>query len=171
MVRYWFLHKSSQSRKCGTMILAFTWTLGLCLGLCAMVVGSNYDAFLRAVELKPTFFSIMSILLLPIVISVLAVFAGQRWILYPLAFLKAFAFAYVGWSIVLTFGSAGWLIRLLVMFSDCASVPLLLWYWNRVLTSEGNAMVPATVSVVLTVLGIGLIDYEVISPFLVNLSR
>ena len=170
MVRYTFLHKSIRSRKYTTTVLASSWTLGLCFGLCSMVAGSCNAAFYDAVVLKPAFLSTLSVLLLPIVLSMLAVFTGQRWLLFPLAFLKAFAFAYVGWNVVVTFGSAGWLIRLMLMFSDCVTVPLLLWFWNRALTSEFDAIVPAAGSLVLTVFGIGMIDYGIIAPFLVNLS-
>ena len=107
---------------------------------------------------------------LPIVIAVLAVFIGQRWLIFPMAFLKAVAFAYVGWSVVITFGSAGWLIRLLLLFSDCASMPLLWGFWNKALVSDFDALVPASVAAVLTILGIGIVDYGVISPFLISLS-
>lgn len=165
-----FLHKSSGHRKYATSILAFSWTSGLAIGLCAMAADPFGPAFYQAVSISPSFFSIISILLLPIALSMAAVFAGHRWLLFPLAFLKALTFAYVGWSVLSTFGSAGWLIRLLLMFSDCASVPLLLWYWSKALDSEFDALIPTTVSALLTVLGIGIVDYGVISPFLANLS-
>lgn len=170
MVRHTFLHKPSQSRKYSTMILAFSWTLGLLFGICSIVAGSFGPAFQQATDLLPSCFSIISVLLLPIMISLLAVFADLRWIIFPLAFLKALAFAYVGWSVVITFGSAGWLIRLLFMFSDCASVPLLWWFWNKALTMEFDALIPASVATVMTVLGIGIVDYGVVAPFLVSLS-
>ena len=170
MNKFAFPYSSSGRRKYGTSILASCWTLGLVFGLCAVAAGSFNPAFEQAADLPPSFFSIISVLLLPIVISLLTLFAGQRWLIFPLAFLKALCFAFVGWSIVITFGSAGWLIRLLLMFSDCASVPLLWWFWNKALTSEIDALVPASIAAVLTILGIGIVDYGIISPFLVSLS-
>lgn len=170
MVRYSFLHQNSQGCKCSTAILAFSWTMGLAVGLCAIVSGCCDAIFYQAADITPTFFSIISVLLLPIMIAVLAVFIGQCWLIFPMAFLKAVAFAYVGWSVVITFGSAGWLIRLLLLFSDCASMPLLWWFWNKALVSDFDALVPASVAAVLTILGIGIVDYGVISPFLVSLS-
>ena len=82
MDRYSFLHQFSQSCKCGTAILAFSWTIGLAVGLCAIVAGCSNAAFYQAVEVTPTFFSIISVLLLPIVIALLAVFIGQRWLIF-----------------------------------------------------------------------------------------
>ena len=170
MVPYIFLHISTNVRKYATTLLAFSWIIGFCFGLSAILVGGCNAVLYQAVDLKPSFFSIISVLLLPMLISLLAVFAGQRWLIFPLAFLKALSFAYVGWSVVVTFGSAGWLVRLLLMFSDCASVPLLWWFWKRVLSSEFHAIFPAAVAVTVTLLGIGIIDFGVIAPFLVNLS-
>lgn len=170
MKRLSILYKSFSPRKCATSILAFSWAGGLAAGLCAMVSGSFSPAFFLAADVLPSFFSIISVLLLPIVITLLALFIGQGWLIFPLAFFKALAFSYVGWSIVVTFGSAGWLIRLLLMFSGCATVPLLWWFWNKALTSDFDAMIPAAVSAVLTILGIGIVDYGIISPFLLNLS-
>ena len=165
-----FSPKVPRGRKYATHILALAWTLGLVFGFCAIAAGLLSPAFGQAIKLPPSLFSIISVLLLPIVVSLLAVFAGQRWLIYPLAFLKALTFAYVGWSVVITFGSAGWLIRLLFMFSDCACVPLLWWFWNRALKLEFDALLPASLSAGLTVLGIGIVDYGVVAPFLVNLS-
>ena len=170
MIRFVFPHRSFGCRKYDTSLLACSWTFGLVFGICSVTVGSFSPAFQQAVDVTPSFFSIISVLLLPLVISLLALYAGWRWVIFPLAFLKALAFAYVGWSVVITFGSAGWLIRLLLMFSDCASVPLLWWFWNKALTSELDALVSASIAAVLTILGIGIVDYGVISPFLVSLS-
>ena len=170
MIRFTFVHRSSGGRKYDTSILAFSWTLGLVFGICSVAAGSFGPAFQQAADVSPSFFSIISVLLLPLVISLLALYAGQRWVIFPLAFLKALSFAYVGWSVIATFGSAGWLIRLLMMFSDCATVPLLWWFWRKALTSEFDALVPPSIAVALTIFGIGIVDYGVISPFLVSLS-
>ena len=170
MIRFTFPRRASGCRKYDTSILACSWTFGLVFGFCAVTAGSFSPAIYHAADLTPSFFSIISVLLLPVIISLLALYAGWRWVIFPLAFLKALSFAYVGWSVVISFGSAGWLIRLLLMFSDCAAVPLLWWFWNKALTSEFDALVPAAVAAVLTILGIGIMDYGVISPFLANLS-
>ena len=168
--KFTFLHIFSDRRKNAMAVLAFSWTTGLAVGLCALTADAFGPAFYQAAHLSPSLFGIISVLLFPIVLTLLAIFAGQRWLIFPLAFFKALAFAYVGWSVVVTFGTAGWLIRLLFMFSDCVAVPLLLWFWNKVLASDFDAILPATVSAVLTVLGIAIVDYGVISPFLLNLS-
>ena len=49
-------------------------------------------------------------------------------------------------------------------------MPLLWWFWNRALKLEFDALLPASLSAGLTVLGIGIVDYGVVAPFLVNLS-
>lgn len=170
MNKFAFPNTSSRCRKYGTSILASCWTLGLVFGLCSVATGTFDPAFQQAADLSPSFLSILSVLLLPIVISLLALFAGQRWLIFPLAFLKALSFAYVGWSVVVTFDSAGWLIRMLLMFSDCVTVPLLWWFWNKALTLEFDAIAPASIAAVLSILGIGIVDYGIISPFLVSLS-
>ena len=170
MERFLVLQKSSRCRKYATSVLAFSWMLGLSLGFSAVISGVFASAFRQVANVSPSFLSIISVLLFPVVVSFLAVFAGMRWLIFPLVFLKAIAFAYVGWSVVITFGSAGWLLRLLIMFSDCACIPLFLWFWNRAINSEFDSLLPAFFVTILITLGVGLIDYCVISPFLASLT-
>lgn len=84
----------------------------------------------------------------------------------PICFLKAFSYSYFGCGILLQYGSAGWLIRLLLTFSDGLALLVLCWYWLRHI--EGNRFLLHRDTAVCAgiVLVIGVVDIMYISPFL-----
>lgn len=111
---------------------------------------------------------LLSATLLPFLFSAFAVYISCQKLLIPIAFCKAFVFAFVGTGILGAFGSAGWLVRLLLMFSDVASLPLLWWYWQKSLSGSGRFVRNTAIAAGFALL-IGSVDYCVVSPFLANL--
>lgn len=152
-------------RKYAMTCLACSWILGLISGLWT----SRYAAF-HLIGLEDSFhlytpISILSVALLPVLISALVVFAEQSWLLLPISFLKAFCFAHVGALVTKSFGSASWLIQILLMFSDCVSLPFLWWFWYRLLKSSQQIAFSTIFPIALAALSIGVLDFKVISPF------
>ena len=91
------------------------------------------------------------------------------WIL-PVAFLRAFAFMYCFGGTTLAYADAGWLMRCLLMFSDCLSVPLLLWFAVRGLL-RGFAISERCLGIcLLCICAIKCVDSYVVSPFAMRLS-
>lgn len=150
--------------------LACAYLFGLISGVLISMSASDAlcSAMRAAVYGRVSIPGLLSAILLPFLFSALAVYISSSWLLIPIAFGKAFLFAFLGTGILGAFGSAGWLVRLLLMFSDIASMPLLWWYWRKSLCGSGHFTRNAVVAAGFVLL-IGSVDYCVISPFLANL--
>ena len=127
-----------------------------------------YPTMRAAVYSRVSISGLLSAMLLPLLFSAFAVYISNTWLLIPIAFSKAFAFAFLGIGILVSFGSAGWLVRLLLMFGDIVMLPVLWWYWQKALTARQNPL-PHCAAAAAFALLIGGLDYCVISPFLANL--
>ena len=153
-------------RKYAIPCLACSWIIGLVSGLWA-VRYVDFDLFgLENFFHSYTPLSVFSVALLPVLISVLVVFTEQFWLLLPISFLKAFSFAYVGSLVGSGYGSAGWLVQMLLMFSDCISLPFIWWFWCRILKSTEQITFSSILPIALVAVSIGALDFKVISPFL-----
>ena len=78
--------------------------------------------------------SIVSLICLnfsPFLLSALAVFLSVPNLLLPISFGRGFLYAFVSMGVASWFGSAGWLVRFLLLFSDTLSMPLLYCFWQR----------------------------------------
>lgn len=112
--------------------MAVVWVLGL---ICGAGCGFHWDASLiplmrgclyDAVSIVCVF----SLLCLPFMISLLASFWNARGLIYLTAFGKAFLYSFVSLGIFFSFGAAGWLVHLMLMFSEVCSLPVLYWFWT-----------------------------------------
>lgn len=151
--------------------LACSFTLGLILGACFSVSASEtLTPTMRAAATGCVSIpGLLSAMLLPFLFSAFAVYISNQWLLFPIAFCKAFLFAFLSVGLMGAFGSAGWLIRLLLMFGDILSMPLLWWFWIRSLTTRRGPALRCLVPVIALLLAVGSFDYCVISPFAAGL--
>ena len=159
------LRFSSVWRKYAIPYLACSWIAGLIFGLWVVGFADFNLPVLNDSSSCYTSISIISVAFIPVLMSVLAVYAEKSWLLLVICFLKAFSFAYVSYFVTRTYGSAGWLIQLLVMFSDCISLPFLWWFWCRLLTSTQKISFSTVFPGTLGAIAIGVLDFKVISPF------
>lgn len=170
MDRFFNFDLSAWRCKKPIFILACAWFLGLFSGvLFSMSASDSLGSTMRAAAGGCVSISgLLSAILLPLLFSAFAVYIFKPTLLIPIAFLKAFVFAFLGVGILGAYGSAGWLIRLLLMFSDILMLPLLWWYWLRAFSGPKRRVFDTSVAAVYALL-VGSIDYCVISPFLANL--
>ena len=84
-----------------------------------------------------------------------------------LAFFKATGLSYLLTGNLIAFGNAGWLISLLLLFSDFLAAVFLVRIWLKVLNKRSKYS-DYLISCICIVL-IGILEYYVISPFLVTL--
>ena len=159
------------SRKSCLSVLASSWFLGHVLGIVFSIAAgdSNVSLMRMALNSHVSISGLLTAILLPFLLSAFAVYLHESWLLIPIAFAKAFIFSYIGLGVMTVYGSAGWLVRLLLMFSDCCSLPVLFWYWIRLLSGQRKATIPATAVPVFLVILIGSFDYCIVSPFLTAL--
>ncbi len=154
-------------RKSSTVILAFCFLSGLISGLLLFRQAAFSVSLMRSALCSDvSIFRLLCVILLPFLFSAFAVYFSKPRVLYLIAFLKAFLFAFVSAGITLAFGSAGWLVRWLVMFSDCLSLPLLWLYWQRnVSGQQGFRLAEFGVFAGIACL-IGCLDHAFIVPLL-----
>lgn len=168
MDRFLNLKLPQVSRKNPMVFLASFWTLGLLSGAACSVSASDSIVPLMhaAAECCVSITGLLTAILLPFLLSALAVFIQVPRLIYPIAFCKAFLVSFLGLGVMIAYGSAGWLVRLLLMFGDCCITPLLFWYWNRQLSAQHRRSFGLTTTVFLAALCIGSFDYCIVTPFL-----
>ncbi len=156
-------------------VLAFfkissVWIPGLLLGL--LFAGRSFkyfDAYLNAAVLVRC--SLVGALISSsavVVLSALFVKLLHWSSVYVFAFLEAFIFAFLSCCCLWNFQSAGWLVLELLLFANCCTVLVLLFFWVHVLVHK-DTLSRVTLSVIAISVVIGCIDYLAISPFLVSL--
>lgn len=150
----------------------FIWFLGIVAGYVLHgIAGFTFQPWMRGIfSSSVSIVGLLRIAFLPFLFSAFAVFICLPGLLYPICFVKSLVFSAVSFGLWNSFGSAGWLVWLLLMFTDVMSLPVLYWYSRRYvsgLRSFSGAEFLMT-SAVLAL--IGSIDYCYISPFLALLS-
>ena len=170
MVRFFHRHFMQTTRRGNVMLLALVLLLGyLCGSICSASAERNLFSLMRTgAESGVSIACLLPVLLLPFLFSVVSVFTGQRWCLFPIAFTKAFLFSYLCCHILIRFPGSGVLFAALFLCADGLSLPVLCWFWIRsICSSEGNRTY--LIPVFLLITGIALFDYRVVSPFLASL--
>lgn len=158
-------------RKDSVAFLAFLWTAGLIFGTVTSFYAGNsvFSLMCGALYSPVSIVRLLSAMLLPLLFSAFAVYFSGAWLLIPIIFLKGFSYAYLAFGILSSFGSAGWLIQLLLIFSDTLMLPVLWIYWLRVLKDGQHDLLIRTIPAVSAALLIGSFDISVISPLLAQI--
>ena len=162
-----FLHRfySCLHRNVSVMVISACFLLGLILGIrFSHTVDFSVSLMRGALCGAVSIVRLLSVLLLPLLFSALAVYFSKPRLLYGIAFLKAFLFAFVSGSVVSCFGSAGWLARWLIMFSDCMSLPLLWLYWLRHIPGRNPFQGTDTILTASGLALIAILDHTLIMP-------
>lgn len=166
-------HSPLQPRKWRRMILALCYCAGLAAGAFAAVQAEeSLVSWMRTVQLqRVSIVSLLVVALLPFLISAAAVLIAQVRLFYPVCFLKAFSFGFCAGGVYLVFGSAGWLVCGLLLFTDLCSMPLLYLFWQRYIDgSRRLALTDAVLPASLLFL-IGSLDHCIITPFLMKITE
>lgn len=160
--------QSGLSRRNSIPVLAFTWVLSILLGIvlsrmnCDVISSLMYNAAFGDMSL----YGILSASCLPLIFSFFAVNCFGARFLIPIAGLYGFFQGFFGWGIMDAFGHSGWLVRLLLVFSNVLMMPLLWFFWVRSLARE---RVDYFGLFLLTGLLVGWIDFSFVSPFLTEI--
>ena len=168
--RFLHINLSAWRRRRAVVLLVCAWFLGLVTGLLLSLSASDilFPTMRAAVASCVSISGLLSTILLPLLFSAFAVYSSNFWLLIPIAFSKAFLFTFLGTGILAAFGSAGWLIHILLIFSGTAMPPVLWWYWLSALSGTPTTPFHSIAALPAACL-IGSLDYCVISPFLANL--
>lgn len=168
--RQMFSIRSFWVRSC-TVILIFTWVLGLCLGIgFGRGLPDSFSSLMRAAAFdRVSIVGLFTVLLVPFLISAFAVYFSAPAAILPVILFKAFSFGCSCSGIVHAFGSAAWLVRILLLFSDCVGTTVLLWFSLRSISGKRDTFLKDTALCVLICFFTGAVDYLLVSPFLMEL--
>ncbi len=111
--------------------LILFWLLGLLTG-CQIAHTLSQETLVMMRSVGAARFSIAGLLLsllVPYGISMLVAHIHKLYLLFPIAFMKAFLFSLCAAAFICSFGDAGWLLTRLFMFSESLGSAVLLWYW------------------------------------------
>ncbi len=169
MARFLLRNSAPNSRKYHILFLAFIWCLGLWCGIgSCFYAGEPIISLMRMAAGRPvSIVSLLSIALLPFLFSFIFVYLRSWHLLSALCYFKAVLFGFVSAGVYMAFGEAGWLVWLMMMFSDLLCLIPLWWYW---ISCTGNLFRPTPyfgVCLAAVALIIAL-DYQFIAPCLVR---
>ncbi len=173
----YFMHKTSvlnlqiSQATTSRIQLSALWILGLAAGIVlAFQTDSAFHALMRRAFASPVSIVGFAVVFgLPFLFTAFAVMISQPGILLLAAFGKAFSFGFIACTLELAFAPAGWLLRLLFLFSDLASLPALLWLWQRGLEPEKPQFWRDALCYGVFCFLVGSLDYYIVSPSLVML--
>lgn len=154
-------------RKGCRSFLAFFWILGWVFGIWT-ASESELDCRFWMYGIFDSSISILSLLFfsfLPFLISIFLVLQNTSYLLPLIAFGKAFILAIVSFFVLITYGSAGWLIGSLYLFSDLCLLPVLFFFWSRYVSGK---RVPSSWEITgycVWAIFVSSIDLCIISPF------
>jgi len=161
--------KENYKSRYRVIFLAFSWLLGILFGISVANVAS-----LQFSSLMCTLFSqrvsivwMLIIHTFPLLLSAVLMHFSAYFLLFLFAFLKSFCYAFSSYIVYLYFGSAGWLLQSLLMFSGSGVAVVLLFYWFRTLPSR-MIMRDTCICCIITVCFV-CVDYFLVSPFLESL--
>lgn len=161
-----FLHCSPKRS-----VFAFLWVGGMILGA---VLSLSADTLLvstmhAAVHSSMSISGLLISILLPLFLTALTVSISQPMLLFPIVFLKAFLYSYIRVGLLVSFDVAGWLLQMLLMFSETLTLPLLWYCWLRAASDDRRAAFRCALICTFFAVGIGCFDYAFVVPFLARL--
>ena len=169
MVRFFRTAFLSSFRSKFALHLASAWLTGLLFGA-FFACSSDPSLFLvmrSAHKSAVSIVGLLSSMLLPLLLTALAVYISMIYFLIPIAFSKACLYAYISVVAFSCRSTGGWLYWLLLLFGDVCSAPIYLKLWMQIPTTQRKG--PLFLSSVAGVLIIGFLDFQYISPFLATI--
>lgn len=171
MARFLLRISDRNQRKYPILILAFTWCFGILNGIGSYIyAGDSFVSLMRmAADRDVSIVNLLISSILPLLFSAFAVYLHSPQLLAVLCFLKAWLFGFVSCGVLASFGSAGWLVWLMMMFSDIFCLVPLWWYWIfqcQLMNRVHGARLAACIAVVFLIV---CLDHSLISPLLVDL--
>lgn len=153
------------------ILFSLVWLCGIFGGINVALTNSDfYISLMRSVITKPV--SIVGLLVsvfLPLLLSFLLFVSCKSAWFSLVCFYKAVSYGFSGMLLSIMFGSAGWLSRMLFLFSDTVGIVLLFWFWvRRVIFSNEKLMVDTYTYLCIAMITAGF-DRLFISPLIMGL--
>lgn len=152
-------------------VLAISWLVSIVSGilLAATFPVSLFSLMRTSLSGRVSIVGAFAVLIFPLFSSAVAIRFNRLRFIYLIATLKGICFGFSIFILLKLFGSAAWLVRWLILFSDaCMSIPLFS-FWIRHLRHPHNGLRNDFICCLVLCILIGVVDYYVISPFTVAL--
>ena len=166
MHKNWFSARLN-ARKGMPLVLATCWISGLLFGAFPYFFFSpeTFPLMHRTISCSASIVGLLNAALLPFLLSAFFGAFSMPLAIAGVCFVKAFLFSFVSLGILVSFGSGGWLLRYLFLFSDCVTLPVLFGYWFGFVSAPIKSRLVLTTCVVLLALAVvTILDYHVIAP-------
>lgn len=148
----------------------FLWAIGLFAGVCISFACKPHFSLMLSVFYQPvSIVGLLACIYLPLFVSYVSIISHNPIWFFAICLFKAIAFGFCCGFISSTYHTAAWLIRYLFLFSDGSFLFWLLWLWLRFydLNQESCRHLFFTCCFVGAIIAV--VDYFVISPFLVGI--
>lgn len=168
-----FLRLNVSFFRCRTprTVLAYLWLVGLLSGTVVSLLADTLlsSTMHAAIHGSMSIFGLLAALLLPLCFTAFAVYISRPSLVFPLVLLKAFLFSFIGAGLLTSFGTAAWLLRCLLMFSDSLVLPILWWTWLQCFSEDRCTVLRCCAVSAIFVIVIGCFDFALVAPFLARL--
>lgn len=167
--KFALLHNFSRRRYFDSRLYLSGCILGLLLGiLFAFWAGDSVTSLMRgSIYASVSIVDLLAISLLPLLLSALTVLVSEPAFLCLIHFAKALSYGFCACAVSLAFGDAGWLVRLLLLFSDSMMFPALILFGLLSLKDSVFAL-KRTGWFVAYATAVAVIDYCYIYPMLLK---
>ena len=166
MHKNWFSARLN-ARKGMPLVLATCWISGLLFGAFPYFFFSpeTFPLMHRTISCSASIVGLLNAALLPFLLSAFFGAFSMPLAIAGVCFVKAFLFSFVSLGILVSFGSGGWLLRYLFLFSDCVTLPVLFGYWFGFVSAPIKSRLVLTTCVVFFALVlVTILDYRIIAP-------
>ncbi len=169
MYRRLFL--GSFNRSLSVVILAFCWVLGLCCGASySLATMDSYSVLMRTLpDSRVSIVGLVVNLFSLLIVYIAACRLIPNAFIYVIALVKAFVFSYGLTGAYALYGTAGWLIHLLISFTDAFTIVPFLWFLIRSIYGHRRTLNRDAVFCLCVYSIIFLIDFFCISPFFLHI--
>lgn len=149
--------------------LALSCFLGAVAGVVvADAVGSHYFLLMRmAVGCHVSIVGLAVSVWIPFLVSVFFIVHSKPWLACLICVLYITDFVVTGYALAVSFARAGWLVKCMMQFSDVCLIPALLYLCVK--RMQGKQCKHTVIYLSVFAIVIGMIQYSLISPFMVNL--
>lgn len=155
------------SRRSCKLILLFLWIIGFLCGVVCAAYADNLTSLMRTCfSSGVSIVGLLSVPILPFLISAVAVYCSAPLILYFTGFCKAFLIGFSLCVVHSVFDGGGWLICLLLFFTDLLTAPVLMLFQLRYCGCEGTVRPRDILFPLFWFALVGAVDCFAVVPFL-----
>ncbi len=146
--------------------LSAVWLAGLLIGilLSSQMDRSIFTALRPILSERTSIIYHFAIVALPFLFAAYCIAIHKSKLLFFICFLKAVHFSFCGHLLYHAYGSAGWLVRFLLQFTEIFTMPILFAYCLRNISCGYDSAQRDLLICLILVAFMSCIDYFVISP-------